>query len=101
MLLKGIPIYNLIKTKIENSYIGGFFVDGNNQTLVSDPFGLAQHLYGLEVTGLLGKNEYYSKYWIDRDVNTIVGMRPPLTYRAETLKMNVVKPDDVRRSFML
>lgn len=88
-------IYNLIKTKIENSYIGGFFVDGNNQTLVSDPFGLAQHLYGLEVTGLLGKNEYYSKYWIDKNVDTIVGMRPPLTYRAETLKMNVVEPNNV------
>lgn len=83
-------IYGLIKTKIENSYIGGFFVDGNNQTLVSDPFGLAQHAYGLEVTGLLKERQYYSKYWVDKGVDKVVGMRPPLTYRAETLPMDIV-----------
>lgn len=89
-------IYNLIKTKIENGCIGRITLPGNNQTLVSDPYAMMEYLCGQEVKGLLGKNEYYSNYWNEKDVKEIVGTRPPLTFRSEVTKLNLVNTKDQR-----
>lgn len=82
-------IYQLVKTKINNSFVGSFFVEGNNQTLISDPYGLCQYICGLEVTGLINKDRYYINYWNKKNVKEIIGMRPPLTSRAEVLNMTL------------
>ncbi len=82
-------IYNLIKTKIDNGCMGSIILPGNNQTLVSDPFGFMEYLCGKEVKGLLRPNKYYSNYWNNKGVKTILGTRPPLTYRSECLRMEL------------
>lgn len=89
-------IYNLIKTKIQNGCIGRITLRGNNQTLVSDPYAMMEYLCGKEVKGLLGKNEYYSNYWNEKDVKQIVGTRPPLTYRSEVTKLNLSNTEKQR-----
>lgn len=89
-------IYNLIKTKIDHGCMGGIILDGNNQTLVSDPYAMMQYLCGHKVTGLLVKNEYYSNYWNEQNVKTIVGTRPPLTFRSEVTKLNLVNTEEQR-----
>lgn len=89
-------VYRLIKVKIENGFIGNIFLEGNNQTLVSDPYALMEHVCGKEVKGLLDTNEYFSSYWNNKSINEIIGMRPPLTYRAEVLKMKLVS--DTKKS---
>lgn len=88
-------IYNLIKKKIKRACLGDIFVDGNFQTLVSDPFAMMQHVCGLEVTGLLKAKEYYSSYWNNKNIKVVDSMRAPLTYRSEHLKLNLVKSDEL------
>lgn len=90
-------IYNLIKTRINNGCIGRIIVEGNNQTLVSDPYAMMQYITGQEVTGLLGKNEYYSKYWNQKGVDKVVGTRPPLTYRSEVTKLKLKNNDELNK----
>lgn len=89
-------IYNLIKTKIDNGCMGSIILEGNNQTLVSDPYAMMEYLCGHEVKGLLGSREYYSNYWNEKEVTEIVGMRPPLTYRSECLKMQLYNTEEQR-----
>lgn len=82
-------IQELIKVKIKNGCMGEIIVDGNFQTLVSDPYGFMQHICGQEVTGLLKKGEFYSNYWNERGVKQVDGMRSPLTFRSEHIVMNL------------
>jgi len=82
-------IYNLIKTKIDNGCMGSIILEGNNQTIVSDPYAMMEYLCGQEVKGLLESNRYYSNYWNEKGVTEVVGMRPPLTYRSECVKMQL------------
>ncbi len=82
-------IYGLIKKKIRNGCLGQILVDGNFQVLVSDPYAQMQHVCGLEVTGLLGKKEYYSNYWNNKGVKVVDSMRAPLTYRSEHVLLNL------------
>jgi hypothetical protein len=82
-------VYDLIKRKIKNGCLGRILIEGNFQTLVSDPFAMMQHICGLEVTGLLKENEYYSNYWNQKDVKVVDSMRAPLTSRSEHLLLNL------------
>ena len=84
-------IYNLVKKKIKRACLGDLLLDGNFETLVSDPYAMMQHVCGLEVTGLLGAKEYYSNYWNNKGIKIVDSMRAPLTYRSEHLKLNLVK----------
>ncbi|MFE6075759.1 hypothetical protein ACFVQB_14905 [Paenibacillus sp. NPDC057886] len=87
-------IYDMIKTKIKNACLGEIIVDGNFQTLVSDPYAMMQHVCGMKVTGLLNENEYYSSYWNKKNVKVVNSMRAPLTYRSEHLKLDLVSEEE-------
>lgn len=52
-----------LKSAKERAYAGKIEVRGNYQTLTPDLFALMQHIFGLEVTGLLKYNQIYSNYW--------------------------------------
>ncbi|MBD1379194.1 hypothetical protein [Metabacillus arenae] len=88
-------IYDLIKRKIKNGCLGEILIDGNFQTLVSDPYGMMQHVCGLEITGLLKEKEYYSNYWNEKGVKVVDSMRAPLTYRSEHLLLNLKKNEEL------
>lgn len=88
-------IYELIRKRIEQGYIGNFCVDGTNETLVSDPYAMMEYVCGKEVVGLLPKDTFYSNYWNNLNVDKIVGMRPPLTYRAEVLPMQLIQSEKI------
>lgn len=83
-------VYNLIKKRIQDGCLGEIILNGNFQVLVSDPYAFMQHVCGIEPTGLLGADQYYSNYWNERGVKVVDGMRSPLTYRSEHVKMNLV-----------
>lgn len=84
-------IRDLIKTKIQNGCMGEIIVDGNFQVIVSDPYAYMQHVCGLEVTGILKENEFYSNYWNEKGVDVVDTMRSPLTYRSEHVVAHLVK----------
>ncbi|MER2060749.1 MAG: hypothetical protein ABTA16_18185, partial [Niallia sp.] len=87
-------VYDLVKRKIQHACLGEIYVDGNFQTIVSDPYAQMQHVCGLGVTGLLGKGEYYSNYWNEKGVKQVDSMRAPLTYRSEHVILNL-KQDEL------
>lgn len=88
-------VYDLIKKKIRGGCLGQILVDGNFQVLVSDPFAQMQHVCGLEVKGLLKKDEHYSHYWNKKGIKTVDSMRAPLTYRSEHVLLNLQQNEDV------
>ena len=90
-------IRELIKNKIQKGCMGDIYVDGNFQTLVSDPYAYMQHVCGLEPTGLLGRDEFYSNYWNERNVAQVDGMRSPLTFRSEHVVMNLKKTTETEK----
>lgn len=84
-----------LNRKIEESYLGKLMVNGNFQFMISDPYALAEHIYGLEVKGLLKEHEHYSQYWNNRNVSKVVAMRAPLTYSSEANLLNLQNNDKV------
>lgn len=88
-------VFKMIKKKIDRAKIGKLIVEGNYQVLSGDPFIFMQHVCGLEETGLLGSQEYYSKYWIDKGVDEIVLFRSPMLVHNNICKGTVKKTDDV------
>lgn len=88
-----------LNTKINESYIGKLLVNGNFQTMLSDPYGLCEHIFGMEVKGLLGENEHYSQYWNNRQIDKVVAMRAPLTWRSESNILNLRNDEKVNEWF--
>lgn len=92
-------IYNinkLIRKKIDNAKIGKLICNGNYQQLSGDPFLLMQHICGLEEKGLLGANECYSSYWVEKDATELVVFRSPMIGHNNIRKMKIVNIDDVK-----
>lgn len=84
-----------LNAKINESYIGKLLVNGNFQTMLSDPYALCEHIFGLEVKGLLNENQHYSQYWNYRNVDKIVGMRAPLTWCSEVNTLHLQNNEKV------
>lgn len=82
-----------LNAKINESYIGKLLVNGNFQFMISEPYSLCEHIYGLPIKGLLNEFEHYSQYWNNRNVDTVVAMRAPLTWRSEVNTLHLQNND--------
>lgn len=82
-------IVQSIKKKIKESYIGKIIVNGGFNFVYSDPYALAEYIYGLDPKGLLKEFEHYAAFWSIKNINNIIAMRSPLTWRAEVNKLNL------------
>lgn len=80
-------IVKSINKKIRESYFGNLIIDGNFMARISDPYAQCEHMFGMEVKGLLAENEHYSYFWNNKKVDTVVAMRSPLTYKTEAHKL--------------
>lgn len=87
-------IVNSLRKRMKESYIGKLIVRGNFQTLFSDPYGLCEHAFGLEVKGLLKEDEHYCKYWLDKGVDRVCGLRSPMTWRSEVTELHFKSTDE-------
>lgn len=72
-------IKNTIKNRIDRAKLGVLNVRGNFSIASGDPYLLCESMFGLEPRGLLKSGEFYSKYWIDRGVEQVMGFRAPMT----------------------
>ena len=88
-------MYDSLKVQIQQACLGRIIVDGNFQVMVSDPYGLMEHICGLEVKGLLGKKEYYSAYWNNKGVKRVSASRSPLNYKSEHLVYDLVQNEEM------
>lgn len=84
-----------MKSRMEESFLGALYFNGNYSILISDPYAQAQHIFGMGVTGLLPEGEYFSPYWNGRDVDRVVGCRAPLTYQSEHVVLNLQNRADL------
>ena len=92
-------IYENIKVKLDNACMGRILVDGNFQVIVPDSFAFMEHACGLDVKGLLKEGEYYSKYWVDRQVSKVDTMRSPLTYLSEHFVVDIKHDEMIDKWF--
>ena len=72
-------VYQIIKNRINKAKIGVLKVHGNYSIVCGDPYSLCQHIFGLEVTGLLKAGEIYNKYWCDSGSERLACFRAPMT----------------------
>ena len=72
-------IYKTIRNRINEAKVGVLKVHGNYSIVSGDPYSLCQHIFGLEVTGLLKAGEIYNKYWADTNAERLACYRSPMT----------------------
>ena len=65
--------------------------------MIPDPFALAQHALGLEVTGLLPRGSYYSQFWIERNVDKIDCCRSPMVDCSEHNICSVISNEEMEQ----
>ena len=83
-------VSRMIQKRIRTAKIGVLDVEGDYAIAGCDPYILLQHIFGLEVVGLLKAGECYHKYWSDRMVNEICIFRAPMTSIENVCKLKVV-----------
>lgn len=72
-------IYQMIKNRINEAKVGVLKVHGNYSIVCGDPYSLCQHIFGLEVTGLLKAGEIYNEYWCRLGAEKLACFRAPMT----------------------
>ena len=82
-------ISRMIQRRIRDAKIGVLDVSGDYSIAGCDPYVLLQHMFGLEVTGLLKAGECYHKYWSDRNTEEICIFRAPMTSIENVCRLNV------------
>jgi hypothetical protein len=96
--IKNILLKKLNK-KIRDTYIGSLLVEGNYQTAISDMVAFCEFAFGLEVKGILKENEHYSHWWNERNVDTVVAVRSPLTFKSEVNLLHLKNDDLMKKWF--
>ena len=89
-------IHNMIKKKITEAKIGVLKTTANFSIVSGDPFSLCQSIFNLEATGLLGKGEFYNKYWIDLNVDKVACFRAPMTCHNNIRILNLKNTKDMQ-----
>lgn len=72
-------VYKMIHKRIDEAKTGVLRVKGNFSMMSGDPYTLCQNIFGMPLTGLLKGGEYYSDYWIERNVDKVAAFRAPMT----------------------
>lgn len=83
-------IYNMRKKRIQDAKVGVLNIKGNYAIISGDPYSLCQHIFGLEITGILKAKECYSKYWVNEGSNEVLAFRAPMTCHNNIRKIQVV-----------
>lgn len=90
-------IIESIRKKIKESYIGKLYINGGFNFIYCDPYALAEYCFGMKPKGLLKEFEFYADFWSKKNKNEIIGMRSPLTWRAEVNKMPLKYTNEMQK----
>ena len=83
-------VHNMIEKRITDAKIGVIKVVGNYSIVAGDVYALCQYMFKMKVTGLLKKDEYYARTWLDKGINKVVAFRAPMTCHNNIKIMNLV-----------
>lgn len=92
-------LYGMIEKKIKEAKKGVIQVNGSYAIIIGDMYALCQSMFDMEVTGLLGKGEFYSRTWSDRGCKEIVSYRSPMTSHNNISKKKLIDNDKVKKWF--
>lgn len=89
-------IYQLIRNRINEAKVGVLKVHGNYSIISGDPYALCQHMFGLEVTGLLKAGEIYNQYWAEQHASKLACFRAPMTCHNNIRLVTPIDNNEVR-----
>lgn len=92
-------LYGMIDKKIREAKKGVIQVDGCYSIICGDMYALCQSMFGLEITGLLDKGEFYSYNWSSKGVNEIVSYRSPMTSHNNISKKKLKYNEELKKWF--
>lgn len=87
-------IWSVIEKRIDEAKIGVLNLHANYSIICGDPYALCQHIFGLEVTGILKAGEIYNKYWRDTDSDHLACFRAPMSCHANIRKVRVSRSEE-------
>lgn len=87
-------IYQLIKNRINEAKVGVIKVHGNYSIVSGDPYSLCQHIFGMEVTGILKAGEIYNGYWAESGAEHLACFRAPMTCHNNIRAVTVNRSDE-------
>lgn len=87
-------IYQLIRNKINEAKVGVIKIHGNYSIISGDPYALCQHMFGLNVTGILKAGEIYNAYWSKTSADKIACFRAPMTCHNNIRAVRPNRSDD-------
>ena len=82
-------IYRSIEKKINQIKIGKIFVEGSYEFAMVDPYMYCEHIFGMELKGLLKAGQLWQKRWVDKNSKEVVMMRSPLVAPNENNVLDV------------
>ena len=89
-------IQNQLDKKMRQACMGKLLVSGNYQVMISDPYAFCEYMFGMEIKGVLARDEYYANYWNELDKDKVCAMRAPLTWRSEINRLNLKNNDKLK-----
>jgi hypothetical protein len=92
-------VYQLIRNRINEAKVGVLKIHGNYSIVSGDPYALCQHIFGLEVTGLLKQGEIYNQYWSDCGASKLACFRAPMTCHNNIRLVSPVCTDEAKYWF--
>ena len=92
-------VSRMIQKRIQSAKIGVLDVEGDYAIIGCDPYALLQHMFNIEVTGILKAGECYHKYWSDKNVSEVIAFRAPMTSHENVCKLNVVDNEETQKWF--
>ena len=90
-------VSRMIQRRIRDAKIGVLDISGDYAIAGCDPYILLQHMFGLEVTGLLKAGECYHKYWADKHTEEICIFRAPMTSIENVCKLKVATNPEMEK----
>ena len=92
-------VRSMIRKRIDEAKTGAVKAHGNYSIVGGDLFALCQHIFGLEVTGLLAAGEVYNGFWTDEPPDELLCFRSPMSCAENVRRVKNVKRREVRRWF--
>jgi hypothetical protein len=81
--------------KRNDSKMGRLLFRGSYQNLMADPYAQAAHIMGLGLKPLLENKQHYSRYWNERGVKQVTGIKSPIVHHSENNTLHLQNREDV------
>lgn len=92
-------LLRMMERKINDAKKGVIQVSGNYSIISGDLYALCQSMFKKEITGLLGRGEFYSHSWNIRNVDEVVAFRAPMTVHNNIKKLKLVQSEKINKYF--